>query len=424
MTGLSDLEARLVAALDEQALVDHLTALVRLPSVTGTAEESELQHVSASEYAAWGLDVDTWQLDLEALRADERYPGTEAERVEGYGMVATTGPGTPALVLQGHVDVVPIGDPAKWDDDPFGAVVRGAGAGVLHGRGACDMKAGVAANAAVVRTLAAEGVRLDRPLAVHTVISEEDGGLGAFATLARGHTGDACVISEPTGGRLITANAGALSFRVEVDGRAAHGSTRLAGHSAFEAFLPVHAALRELERERNVAVDPLFGENPLPYGISVGIVQAGDWASSVPDRLSAQGRYGVVLDEDVPSARLALERAVTAAAASDPWLRDHPPRVVWEGGQFASGRLPAEDPLIADTAAAARDVHGSLPVPSAGPYGSDLRLMLGIGGIPTLQYGPGAAEDAHAPREKVSLSETLDVARTLLVLAVRRCGIS
>ena len=147
-------------------------------------------------------------------------------------MVATTGPGTPALVLQGHVDVVPIGDPAKWDDDPFGAVVRGAGAGVLHGRGACDMKAGVAANAAVVRTLAAEGVRLDRPLAVHTVISEEDGGLGAFATLARGHTGDACVISEPTGGRLITANAGALSFRLEVNARNSTSSSSITRPSA------------------------------------------------------------------------------------------------------------------------------------------------------------------------------------------------
>jgi len=285
------------------------------------------------------------------------------------------------------------------------------------------MKGGVAANVAVVRTLVSQGVELERPLAVHTVVSEEDGGLGAFATLARGHTGDACVISEPTGGRLVTANAGALTFRLEVDGRAAHGSTRLAGHSALDAFLPLHAALRELERERNRVVDPLFGANPLPYGISVGILRAGDWASSVPDRLSAEGRYGVALGEDVATARQALEAAVAAAAAADPWLADHPPRVVWEGGQFASGRLPDDDPLIADVAHAARDVHGSLPLGSAAAYGSDLRLMLGIGGIPTLQYGPGAAEDAHAPREKVSLAETLDVARSLLVLAVRRCGV-
>ena len=154
------MEARLVGALDEQALVDHLTDLVRVPSVTGTAERVAAPARRREEYAAWGLDVDTWELDLDALRADERFPGTEADRVEGYGMVATTGPGMPALVLQGHVDVVPIGDPEKWDDDPFGAVIRGAGAGVLHGRGACDMKAGVAANAAVVRTLGCRGCRV------------------------------------------------------------------------------------------------------------------------------------------------------------------------------------------------------------------------------------------------------------------------
>jgi acetylornithine deacetylase len=423
VTGLSDREARVVAALDEQALVDHLVGLVRLPSVTGTAEESELQHRTAQEYAAWGLDVDNWRLDLDALRADERFPGSEAERVEGHGMVATTGPGRPALVLQGHVDVVPTGDLAKWEDAaPWSAAIRGAGAGWLHGRGACDMKAGVAANAAVVRTLVTEGVVLQRPLAVHTVVSEEDGGLGAFATLARGHTGDACVIAEPTSGRLITANAGALTFRIEVDGLAAHGSTRLAGHSAFDAFLPVHAALRDLERARNQVVDPLFGSLDLPYGLSIGIVRTGDWASSVPDRLVAEGRLGVILGEEMAVARAALEAAVTAAAGRDPWLRDHPPTVTWPGGQFASGRLADDDPLIAQVADAAEDVHGRRPNPAAGPYGSDLRLMLGIGGIPTLQYGPGAAEDAHAPRERVSIEETLGVARSLLVLTLRRCG--
>ncbi len=425
MHGLSDHEANLVAALDEQALVDHLVSLVQLPSITGTAEESELQHRTAAEYADWGLDVDSWALDLDALRADERFPGSEADRVEGYGMVATTGPGQPALILQGHVDVVPTGDLGKWNSgDPFAAGIYGEGHGWLHGRGACDMKAGVAANAAVVRTLIAAGVRLERPLAVHTVVSEEDGGLGAFATVVRGHTGDACVIPEPTGGRLITANAGALTFQIVVDGVAAHGSTRLSGHSAFDAFLPVHVALRDLERSRNLIIDPLFAGNSLPYGISIGIVRTGDWASSVPDRLVAEGRLGVALGEEMSDARAALEAAVAAAADRDPWLRDHPPVVTWPGGQFASGRLPDDDPLIAQLADAAEATKGRRPGTAAGPYGSDLRLMLGLGGIPTLQYGPGAPEDAHAPRERVSIEETLDVARSLLVLALRRCGVA
>ena len=400
--------------------MDDLVGLVRAPTITGTDAESEMQHLLAARYAAWDLDVDNWALDLDALRADPRYPGTEAPRVEGYGLVAQTAPGTPALVLQGHVDVVPVGDLAKWpDQDPFSAAIHD---GFLHGRGACDMKGGIAVNHAVLRTLHAAGVRLERPLALHCVVSEEDGGLGAFATMVRGHGGDAAVITEPTSGRLITANAGALTFRIEVDGMAAHGSARLAGHSAYEAFWPLHLALRELEAERNVDVDPLFMGNPLPYGISIGMIQAGDWASSVPDRLTADGRMGVILGEDPDAARRALEERIAAAAAKDPWLADHPPKVTWPGGQFASGRLADDDPLIADSAAAVRAIGGDDPLQTAAPYGSDLRLMIGVGGIPTLQYGPGDVKDAHAPREKVSLQETFDIARALTVLAMRRCG--
>lgn len=420
MTGLTDREAAVLAQLDEQALVDDLIGLVRMPTVTGTDAESELQHTLAARYASWGLDVDSWQLDLEELAADPRYPGTEAPRIEGYGLVAQTAPGTPALVLQGHVDVVPVGDLAKWPDgDPFSAAIRG---GVLHGRGACDMKAGVAVNNAVLRTLQWAGVELERPLGLHCVVSEEDGGIGAFATMVRGHTANAAVITEPTGGRLITANAGALTFRIEVDGDAAHGSARLVGHSAFEAFLPVYAALGELERERNLDPDPLFHGNPLPYGISVGVVHTGDWASSVPDKLVADGRMGVQLGEDPALARAALARAVADAAARDPWLADHPPRVTWPGGQFASGRLADDDPLIGQTAAAVGSVGGGDPLVTAAPYGSDLRLLLGVGGIPTLQFGPGDVWFAHAPREQVDIAETIGVARALLVLALRRCG--
>jgi acetylornithine deacetylase len=419
--GLTDREAAVVAALDEQALVDDLVGLVRAPSLTGSDAESELQHTLAARYAAWDLDVDAWELDLQELADHPDFPGTEAPRLEGYGLVAQSAPGRPALVLQGHVDVVPVGDLAKWpDQDPFSAAIRD---GSLHGRGACDMKAGVAANNAVVRTLQAAGVELVRPLALHCVVSEEDGGLGAFATMVRGHTGDAAVITEPTGGRLITANAGALTFRIEVDGEAAHGSARLSGHSAFDAFLPVHVAMRELEAERNTDPDPLFHGNPLPYGISVGVVQTGDWASSVPDRLVADGRLGVRLGEDPALAREALERAVADAATRDPWLRDHPPRVTWPGGQFASGRLRDDDPLIAQAAGAVTALGGEDPLVTAAPYGSDLRLLLGVGGIPTLQYGPGDVTYAHAPREQVGLEETVAVARSLLVLAMRRCGV-
>jgi acetylornithine deacetylase len=418
---LSRAEVRVLDALDDQALVDDLVAMVRVPSVTGTDAESDLQHRHADRLAELGFEVDLWRLDLDGLAAHPDHPGTEAPRTEGYGVVAALGPaGVPALVLQAHVDVVPTGDLEKWaGHDPWAGAISGD---ALHGRGACDMKAGAVANLAVARALVVSGVTLERPFALHAVISEEDGGLGAFATMLRGHRGEAAVITEPTSGDVVVANAGALTFELRVPGRAAHGSARLEGHSAVEAFWSVHTAIVRLERERNRHPDPLFDGNPLPYPISIGTVLAGDWASSVPDLLVARGRLGVQLDEPPAEARAALERAVAEACGHDPWLREHPAEVRWPGGQFASGRLDGAHPLIGELSGAIRAVERRNVATSAAPYGSDLRLYAGLGGIPTLHYGPGDVRLAHGPRERVDLPELISTARSLAVLAVRRCG--
>ncbi|TYB60940.1 ArgE/DapE family deacylase [Nonomuraea sp. PA05] len=416
---MQEAEIRVLDAIDEAETVSLLAETVRVPSVTGTDAESDLQHRMARLLTEAGMDVDVWKLDLADLTSRPGFPGTEAPRAEGYGVVAVTpgGEGPPALALQGHVDVVPTGDLAKWaGSDPFAARITGD---VLHGRGACDMKAGLVANLAVARAIKRSGIRLARPLAVHCVISEEDGGLGAFATLARGHTAEAAVITEPTSGAVITANAGALTFRLEIAGRAAHGATRYEGVNAIEAFWPVFQAIRRLEAERNRDVPELFAGNAMPYPIEVGTVRAGDWASTVPDLLVAEGRLGVRLDEDPAAARAAFEEAV--ARVDDPWLRANPPVVTWPGGQFASGRLPAGHELLDQVGRAVEDTTGARPAQTAAPYGSDLRLYA-AGGIPALHYGPGDVRFAHAPREQVELRELREVTRALALLAVRRCA--
>ena len=420
-TTLSAAEQRVLDALDDAALLDDLVEMIRVPSVTGTDAESDLQHRHAARLSALGFDVDSWPFDLDELAAHADHPGTEAQRAEGFGVVGAYGPeGVPALVLQGHVDVVPTGDPDKWvDRDPWSGATSGD---AILGRGACDMKAGVAVNFAIARALATSGVVLERPFAVHSVVSEEDGGLGAFATMLRGHRGEAAIISEPTSGRIVVANAGALTFELRVPGRATHASTRLGGHSALDAFLPVYAALSALEAERNAERDPLFTDNPLPYPISIGIVRTGDWASSVPDLLVAQGRLGVRLGEPVEDARAGLERVIADVCAHDPWLRDHPVEVTWPGGQFASGRIDPGHGLVGDVAGAIADVEGRAAALGAAPYGSDLRLYAGMGGIPTLHYGPGDVTLAHAPAERVEITEVLRTARSLALVAARRCG--
>lgn len=409
---------RILDALDSDRLTADLVALIRTGSVTGTAPESGIQHEIAELLGGIGLTVDLWEIDVEAVRADPAAPGDETDRTQAHGLVAVTGEGRPGLILCGHVDVVPIGDPLAWTEDPFGGRIEGD---LVYGRGACDMKAGVAANLAVARAVQASGVRLARPLAVHTVVSEEDGGLGAFATLQRGHTGDAAVITEPTDGRMVIASAGALTFRLEVVGLAAHGSNRASGVSALEKLWSVHRALIDLETRRNAEPDPRFPGNPLPYALSIGTVHAGDWASTVPDRLVVEGRYGVRIGEDPAVARAEFETVVAGACAEDDWLATHPVAVSWPGGQFASGWIDGDDPLLDDLSAAVEVERGAVPVRVAAPYGSDQRLYTGAG-IPTVLYGPGELVDAHARDEKVSLADTLAVARVLAVLVAQRCG--
>jgi acetylornithine deacetylase len=413
-------EQSVLDAVDADDLLDTLTSLVAIPSVDGTPAELEAQRWCADRLGELGMHVDCWEIDLTTAAQDPDFPGMEVARTGGVGCVGVLGPSgtTPALALYGHTDVVPPGDLARWPDrDPFTLRVQDDAA---WGRGTCDMKGGVAAVLAAVAAVRRSGVSLARPLAVHLVMGEEDGGVGAFATLRRGHRADVCVSAEPTGGDVIPANAGSLTFRLDVPGLSTHGSTRSRGVSAVEKFEVVHAALRELEAGRNATFAPSFDHLDLPWPLSVGVVSAGDWASSVPDRLVAEGRYGVRIDETLADAMSALESAVADVCAGDPWLADHPVTVTWPGGRFAPGRLPEGHPLLEQIGAAVADVTGRRPGAFGGPYGSDLRHYA-ASGVATLQYGPGDVRYAHASDEHVPLDELVACAQVYALLVLRHC---
>jgi acetylornithine deacetylase len=420
---LTTAEARVLSAVDEAWAVARLRDLVAVPSVGGTPAESEVQHLVADWLEELDCAVDRWPIDLAAAATDPEAPGQEVERTEAWGVVGTAPAaedGLPALVFSGHTDVVPAGDRARWPADPFDPRVVG---GAVHGRGACDMKAGVVAALAALSAVRTAGVRLARPVAVHAVVGEEDGGLGAWAALRRGHRGEVCVIPEPTAGAVVTAHAGALTFRLEVTGHAAHAAYRDRGVSAVELFETVHAALRAFETERQAGADPRFGGAPFPYGISIERVRAGDWASSVPDRLVADGRYGVRLGEDVAAARAALEARLADVCAADPWLAGHPVQLTWTGGTFASGALPDGHPLLPAVQRAVADTGAGVPPERALPAGSDLRLYAAAR-VPTLHYGPGDLRLAHGPLEHVPVDELVTAARAFALLTLRACGVA
>ena len=420
-----DAVARVLNAVDErqQEMTALLQDLVRIPSISGSDDENEAIAHAASLFRERGLDVDHWQIPLADITARPDFPGMEVERSEAWGVVGRLPGAAPTtartLLFNGHLDVVPVGDPQQWSTAPFDPRIAD---GRLYGRGSCDMKAGFVAALWAVEAVRQSGVRLAGDLLITAVLGEEDGGLGTYSTLARGWRADACVIPEPTGLDLVPANAGALTFRLRVPGVATHASRRTEGVSAIEKFIPLFAALHRLEARRNANPVASASRWPLAYPLSIGTIHAGDWASSVPDLLVAEGRLGVALDEPMEAARADLEQAVAEACRHDPWLRDHPASVEWWGGQFASGRLPDDSDLLGRVGAAHSAVGGGPQESYTAPYGSDLRLMTGIGGVPTLQYGPGEAVQAHGPDEHVPLQQVLTTARTLALLALDLCG--
>ena len=230
-----ELASTLKAQLDREGLVELLRSLVRCPSVTG--EEDAAQELVVQRLRDLGAEVDVWPVDTEALRPLPGFPGARisTSRKNVVGMLRGSA-SEPTLVLNGHIDTVTPGDENRWSHPPFGGEVTN---GNLYGRGACDMKGGLTAALAALATIRRAGIRLRGTVTLQSVIGEEDGGLGAFAALQRGHRGDAVIVCEPTRLAVVPAQAGVTVFRITVQGRAAHGCVRDEGVSAFERFLPV-----------------------------------------------------------------------------------------------------------------------------------------------------------------------------------------
>lgn len=199
---------------------------------------------------------------------------------------------------------------------------------------------------------------------------------------------------EPTSLAIIPANAGSLTFRLTLPGVSAHGARRWDGHNALEGLPEVMSRLQALEADRNADVPAILSTWPLAYPISIGRIEGGDWPSTVMGQVSLEGRYGVKLDEPVPAAMQAFERALIGTGA----------RIEWFGGRFASGSTDPAHPLVEQLIMAHEAVTGTRPVVSGATYGSDLRQLVAAG-IPTVQYGPGDAALAHSEDEEVSVDQ-------------------
>jgi acetylornithine deacetylase len=416
---VNDTERRVLNLIDTDAMLEYLRELVSIPSYGG--EESAAQRSVATKLGKLGLKVDTWELDFDSLRS---HPGFSMpiERGKGIGVVGTLegGEGGRSLILNGHIDTVAPGERANWSHPPLeGTIVNSR----VYGRGVADMKGGLCCAIYAAKAIIDSGVKLKGDLSIQSVIGEEDGGVGALATVLRGHTADAAVVMEPTEVKVAPAHSGALAFTVEVPGRSAHACVREEGVSAIEKFIPLFNALRDLETERNRGIDdPLYARYGIPYPINIGTVHGGTWPGSVPESLVFQARIGVVVGERVEDARRSVENAIAKIAEADPWLRENLPRLEWSGYQFDPASIESDHPIVETVRKAFSDATGEEASLEGMTYASDMRHLIKTGGVPTVLFGPGDVRQAHAPDEYVEIEDLVTAARVLALTVLRFCG--
>ena len=413
------------AIFDEQ--VAFLGELTAQPSLRG--QEQAAQGLMADAFADAGLAVDRWQIELDAIRNLPGFSPVIGDYADAQNVVGTHRPRSSkgrSLILNGHIDVVPTGPEAFWTNPPFAPCIKD---GWMYGRGAGDMKAGLAANLYALRALQHLGLQPAAPLHLQSVVEEECTGNGALACLERGFRADAVLIPEPFAETLVSAQVGVLWFQVRLAGLPTHVAYAGEGANAIEAALPIFAALHRLEARWNAPErrSPDFAHHDHALNLNIGRIEGGDWTSSVPAWCVFDVRMGVFPGQSLDEARAEIAAAVTEGAAEAAFLRQHPPEIVWHGFA-AEGYALSQDrsatagaaTLALETAHAA--VTGEALIRRPITATTDARFFGLYGATPALVYGP-RAEAIHGFDERVELESMRRVTQATALFIADWCGL-
>jgi acetylornithine deacetylase len=396
--------------------------LIRFPSVRGS--EAECQDFIHDALAGRGYEMDRWAVDVGEI---EDHPGFSPVKVDYSNAINVVGTHRPreeagkSLILNGHVDVVPVGPLDMWSRPPFEPAIDGDW---LYGRGGADMKAGLAANIFALDALRSLGYQPAARVHVQSVTEEECTGNGALSCLVRGYRAEAAIIPEPEDDMLVRANTGVIWFRVHVRGMPVHVREAGSGANAIEACFPIIQALRHLEGRWNAdkAGRKYFEDLDHPINFNVGKIEGGDWASSVPAWCSFDCRIAIFPGVDPRNAAREIEDCVRAASKDNPFLSNNPPEVEFNGF-FAEGYVLEEG----------SDAEKTLGRAHASSYGRSLesfvtpgyldgRVFVLYGDCPCLVYGP-YSENIHGFDERVSLSSVKRVTGTIALFIAEWCGL-
>ncbi len=416
----------IVAAVAENfdAETSFLADFVRIPSQR--FEEGPAQDFIAAALRARGYEVDDWKIELDDLKDLKGFGPIEGDFSRARTVVGSHRPDVVkgrSLILQGHLDVVPVGPLEMWETPPYEPAIKD---GWMNGRGAGDMKAGTVCALFALDALRSAGFEPAAPVFFQSVIEEESTGLGALSTLQRGYRADAALLPEPTGHRFSNAQVGVLWFKLKVRGKPVHVSVAGEGSNAIMASFEVLKKLSALQEEWNARKgdDPVWKDVPHPLNFNAGKIQGGDWASSVPAWCDVDCRIGVLPGFDLDKCKQEIVDCVAAAARENPFLANNPPEVVWNGFQAEGWVLENGEELHEVLSTAYSDVfEGEMMELRSSTALTDTRFYELYYDIPAVCFGPKAL-NVHGFDEKVELASMQKVTETIALFIARWCGLN
>jgi acetylornithine deacetylase len=438
---LDDAERRVCAAIEERRdeLVGLASTLIGFDTTARNPgdpprQEAALQRHLADRLARVGAEIDLWEPDADTLAGKPLVPpGLDFEgRPQLIARTRSSGGGR-SLVLNGHIDVVSVEPRDRWTSDPFVAEVRD---GRLYGRGACDMKGGIAAMTIAAETLAETGASLAGDLVVATNTDEESSGAGGTALVERGLRADGGIVTEPTGFDVWIACRGSEYCSVSVPGRPGHAEVRQphwrdgGAVNAIEKATVVVDAIRSLRAHWATAPGLDHPYVSRPDAVPT-MAAAGEWAVTYPSscELTVAVLY-VPAQADArgwgADVRREFEEWLAAETARDDWLAANPPRVTWHPNGVMPLEIEQADPIVATVLDATKDV-GAPAKPAGLDSWYDGATLTQLAGIPAIGYGPPGFDQngvsvAHTIDEFVPVDGLLRCAQALAVAAMRFCG--
>lgn len=414
---------KLLATIDanREKAIAFLQKMISIPSVTG--DEANIQKFLADYMGKLGLKVDMWETDWEQLKKHPAYRPVDRGYEGRPNIVATlkgTGGGR-SLLLNGHTDVIPVGNGEGWSDDPWSAKIRD---GRIYGRGSADMKSGVASHIMAVECLRAAGMRPKGDVLINIVIDEEVSGHGTLDTVIRGYKADAGISGETSDLAVQPACIGRIWWEIEIHGKPAGIQKRYEGVSGIELGYKIVKAVSDLEAKRVATVrHPLYPKPIDTIPCMVGSFSAGNYPSAFPTNCLLKGSMATVPGEDHEGVKRSLVEQVARAAAEDPWMKLHPPKVRFVGYDAEASEIPRRHPIVETLCRNFTEITGREPEISGRQGAADTRFLNRYADTPTVIFGPGSTSVMHADDEYVAIDDYITAVKVMGLSICDWCGV-